>query len=249
MENVEEVLSQLSGNDLVLDVGGWACPFNRANWVLDAEPYETKGFYEKIGMPKSQGNEKEYFSKNTWVQRDICDKKPWPFKDKFFDFSICSHTLEDIRDPLYVCSELIRTSKRGYIEVPSRLIESCRGIESNKIAGLSHHRWLVDINDNHVQFTMKYHTIHADFRSAFPSSFTKKLHKKEVVSYLFWEDSFTFAETQIHESKNVDTYLQQFVAQRYQYPSYQLKMHWINEQISRASKGIQRRLSSLTSNK
>ena len=124
-------------DDLVLDVGGWACPFNRANWVIDSEPYETRGFYSKIGLPKSQGGEKEYFTKETWVQRDICDKEPWPFADKQFDFSICSHTLEDVRDPLFVCAEIIRVSKRGYIEVPSRIIESCRGVEHKKIAGLS----------------------------------------------------------------------------------------------------------------
>lgn len=243
MENANQVIAHISSNDLVLDVGGWACPFNRANWVLDAEPYETRGFYEKIGLPKSQGGEREYFSKDTWVQRDICDKKPWPFEDNFFDFSICSHTLEDIRDPLYVCSELIRVSKRGYIEVPSRIIESCRGAEGDRIAGLSHHRWLVEINDNHIQFTMKYHTIHSDFRLSFPASFGRKLSNEERISYLFWEDNFTFAETKIDGAANVNEYLREFIAQKYQYPDYKIWMHSINGQINRAFKGIQRRVS------
>ncbi len=88
-KNVEKVLSAIKPDDIVLDVGGWACPFNRANWVIDGGPFETRGGYEKIGMPKSQGGEKEYFNKETWVQRDFCDKEPWPFEDKFFDFSIC----------------------------------------------------------------------------------------------------------------------------------------------------------------
>jgi hypothetical protein len=34
---------------------------------------------------------------------------------------ICSHTLEDIRDPLWVCSEMIRIGKAGYIELPRGL--------------------------------------------------------------------------------------------------------------------------------
>jgi len=220
--NVEEVLSRIKPDDVVLDVGGWACPFNRANWILDAEPYETRGFYEKIGLNKSQGGEKEYFTKNTWLQRDICDKEPWPFKDKFFDFSICSHTLEDIRDPLYVCSELIRTSKRGYIEVPSRVAESCRGTEFDNIVGVSHHKWLVEILGNHIQFTMKYHILHGDFQLSFPHNFAKKLSLSQIISYLFWEDSFTFAETQIHGDENVYEHLRQFVSQRYQYPAYQI---------------------------
>ncbi len=77
--NVQELLRRLKPADLVLDVGGWACPFNRAQWVLDAQPYETRGFYATFGGAASQGGEKEWFSKATWVVRDICDKAPNPF--------------------------------------------------------------------------------------------------------------------------------------------------------------------------
>ena len=84
MENVEAVLSHIKDSDIVLDVGGWACPFNRANWVMDSGPYETRGYYRTINMPSSQGGEREYFSKDTWIQRDICDKTPFPFSDNFF---------------------------------------------------------------------------------------------------------------------------------------------------------------------
>ena len=196
-ENVEKVLNEIQPDSLVLDVGGWACPFNRANWIIDSGSYQTRGYYEKIGLPRSQGGDKEYFSEKTWIQRDFCDKEPWPFEDKFFDFSICSHTLEDVRDPLYVCSELIRVSKRGYIEVPSRLIETCRGVESDSIVGLSHHRWLVDISDNHIQFTMKYHIIHGDLLLSFPPHFVKKIPLDKTISYLFWDKKFSFAETRL----------------------------------------------------
>src|SRR6187401_3041518 len=96
--NAQKLLAELQPAHQVLDVGGWACPFNRAQWVLDAEPYETRGFYRTFGGPPSQGGDVEFFSKDTWVQRDICAREPWPFADKQFDFVICSHTLEDIRD-------------------------------------------------------------------------------------------------------------------------------------------------------
>lgn len=240
--SVEEVLKRIGPNDRVLDVGGWASPFNRADWVLDSESYETRGFYESIGLPKSQGGETEYFAKDTWVQRDICDKVRWPFEDKFFDFSICSHTLEDIRDPLYVCSELIRVSKRGYIEVPSRVVESIRGQEHKQIAGLSHHRWLVDIHDNHIQFTMKYHAIHTDFRLSFPASYANRLSPSETISSLFWDESFTFAETQIHGAESISNALRDFVAQRYRHSRRQHVVQWINRQISRGLNGVRRRL-------
>jgi hypothetical protein len=240
--DIDGVLARIQPDDLVLDVGGWACPFNRANYVLDAEAYETRGFYEKIGLPKSQGGEKEFFTKDTWVQRDICDKEPWPFADKQFDFSMCSHTLEDIRDPLYVCSELIRVSKRGYIEVPSRLLESCRGQEHPSIAGLSHHRWLVEIDDNHIRFTMKYHAMHSDFQLSFPSSFAKQLSLPETIAFLFWEDSFVYSETQLHGLDEIYESLRQFVNQRYQYPRHQLWMRSMNRYLHRGVQGIKRRL-------
>ncbi|MBD2503660.1 methionine biosynthesis protein MetW [Anabaena azotica] len=241
-KNIEKVLSKIQPDDLVLDVGGWACPFNRANWVLDAGSFATRGYYEKIGMPKSQGGTKEYFSKETWVQRDFCDREPWPFDDKFFDFSICSHTLEDVRDPLYVCSELVRVSKRGYIEVPSRLIESCRGLESDKLAGLSHHRWLVDITDNHVQFLMKYHIIHGDFQLSFPPSFVKTIPDNETIAFLFWEDKFDFSEKRIDGLENIYEELSQFVSARYQYPQYRYNIQQFTKEGNRIFKGIKRRL-------
>ena len=243
--SIDDFLARIKNDGVVLDVGGWACPFNRANWVLDSQPFETRGFYETIGLPKSQGGETEHFTRDTWVQRDICDKEPWPFSDKFFDFSICSHTLEDIRDPLYVCSELIRVSKAGYIEVPSRVIESCRGQESKRMAGLSHHRWLVDIVGDHIQFTMKYHVMHNDYQSSFPSSFARKLSLPETISFLFWEDKFTFRETEINGVDNIYKELHAFVEKRYQYPRHRVMLQWLSGRIDRGLSSIRRRMPGL----
>ena len=110
------VLETLSDEALVLDVGGWAVPFPRADWILDLGAYETRG---RWGYEGDRADER--FTAETWVRRDICDRAPWPFADGQFDFAICSHTLEDVRDPLWVCSELARVAAAGYIEVPSRL--------------------------------------------------------------------------------------------------------------------------------
>ncbi len=48
-----------------------------------------------------------------------CDVMAMPFADKEFDFSYCAHTLEHVIDPIKACKELIRVSKRGYIETPT----------------------------------------------------------------------------------------------------------------------------------
>jgi len=219
--NAARVLSLLRPEDRVLDIGGWGRPFNRANYVMDAMPYETRGYYGS-----RQGGEREYFSKETWIQRDICDHQPYPFKDKELDFVICSHTLEDVRDPLWVCSEMVRIAKRGYLEVPSRLAESSRGVEPSQV-GWSHHRWLVDIEGsgsssgsssgsgqggaNEVRFLMKYHMIHSHWRFSLPASFVRRQPEEKQVQWLFWEDRFAFSEVTLHGVDTIAEELERFV--------------------------------------
>src|SRR3989304_6765598 len=111
--HAELILSMLSPGDIVLDVGGWACPFNRANVVMDAEPFETRGYYRTVGLPAFQGGAVEHFTRDSWIQRDLCAREPWPLADRSIDFAICSHTLEDVRDPIWVCSELVRVARAG----------------------------------------------------------------------------------------------------------------------------------------
>ena len=211
-ENEARILASLAEGDRVLDVGGWACPFNRADYVMDEGPYETRGFYATIGLPASQGGEREHFTAETWIRRDLCDRAPWPFPDEFFDFSICSQTLEDLRDPLFVCSELVRVSKRGYIEVPSRLAESCRGWEHPALAGLSHHRWLVEIEGSHVEFTFKYHMIHSDPALSFsPDFYATRTDERTRNAWLFWDGRFTFSEQILHGLDRQRAFLRDFV--------------------------------------
>jgi hypothetical protein len=223
--NVDRVLSSLRETDVVLDIGGWACPFNRANHVLDAEPFETRGYYRTLGLPASQGGDREFFTAQTWHCRDMCSKAPFPFNDKEIDFVVCSHVLEDIRDPLWVCSEMVRVAKRGYIEVPSRLAETCRGWESDRIAGLSHHRWLIDINPSSavVRFTQKYHMIHSHPRFNFPPRFLRRLPESERFSWLFWEGSFSFSESTLHGLDSIAAELEGFVNRYRPYPRWLLK--------------------------
>ena len=238
--NAKRILSGLSAGDLVLDIGGWACPFNRANYILDAEPYETRGFYERAGVGADhQGGETEFFSKETWVQRDICDREPFPFPDRYFDFVICSQTLEDIRDPLWVCSEMIRVGKRGYIEVPSRAAESSRGWEHPRIAGLSHHRWLIEIQDETITFLQKYHGIHSHWRLSLPRSYLAKLPLESQVRWLFWEGAFAFKEKVLHGAEQLLRELEGFVAQERPYPQWALSADAAARAIGRvARRGI-----------
>ena len=59
-----------------------------------------------------------------------------------------SHLLEDIRDPLFVCEQLIRVAKKGYIEVPSFYREVSKAKHSDTSSGYDHHRWIVEYTEN-----------------------------------------------------------------------------------------------------
>lgn len=224
LENSDKVMALLKPDDVVLDIGGWAHPFNRANYVLDQEPYETRGYYNRTFARNNPfpplGGTKEYFTRDTWIERDICDKQPYPFHDKQLDYVICSHTLEDIRDPLWVCAEMIRIAKRGYIEVPSRAWESARGSEPG-IVGLSHHRWLIDITANGIRFLQKYHAIHGHWRWSLPASYLRRLTPEQKVQWLFWEDRFDFCELTLHGDEQRRE-LERFVQATASYPGWLL---------------------------
>ncbi len=206
----ERLLERLRPDDVVLDIGGWADPFGRADMVLDLMPYETRGMYERMGWVEPR-DEEERFSAETWVQRDICDKEPYPYEDKSIDFVICSQTLEDIRDPIWVCSEMNRIAKAGYIEVPSRLEEQSWGV-AGEFAGWPHHRWLIEVDGSNIEFVLKLHSLHARADHHFPRGFADRLTAEERVEILWWEGGFGFSERVILEEEESDRYLGAFVS-------------------------------------
>ena len=141
----------LPDDALVIDVGGGAAACPRADWIIDAISFEEQG-----GLLKDQDQRSPArFSRDTWVQFDICNHNRWPFEDNQFDFAVCSHLLEDVRDPIWVCSKISRIAKAGYIEVPSRMIEQSKGIEHPSYAGYYHHRWLVSVDEGKLEFRHK----------------------------------------------------------------------------------------------
>ena len=192
----------------MLDVGGWAVPFPRADWMLDLGSYETRGEWGWDG-PREQ----ERFTADTWVQRDVCDREPWPFADGFFDFAICSHTLEDLRDPVWVCQELARVARAGYVEVPSRLEEQAYGFQG-PWAGWGHHHWLVDVDTErrHLDFVFKHHVIHAPGPDHFAHGFHATLTDDQKVQSLWWEGTLTARERVLADAQELHAYLRDFVA-------------------------------------
>jgi hypothetical protein len=202
--SVERITRQVPDDASVLDVGGWGKPFRRADVVIDQMPYETRGLY---GF---DGNGPERFDAASWVRRDMCDREPWPFADRQFDFAICSQTLEDLRDPVWVCSELIRVAKAGYIEVPSRLEEQSLGVQGPWV-GWGHHHWLVDVTPTSIEFVFKPHVLHGKPGAHFPAGFVSHLADDERVEQLWWSDSFEYRERTFVDAPGLDGYLESYV--------------------------------------
>jgi len=159
----------------ILDVGGFQRTFPEATHIIDI-------------MPKDVDCTREY------VQQDICET-PWPYKDKEFDFVYCSNVLEDIKDPVRVCKEMMRVGKKGRIIVPSIYLECTKGIDtwprSELYTGYVHHRWLCLQKNGKLLFVQKTPITHV-------FDWTKGLTREEILKKGFliieWEDSFEVEE-------------------------------------------------------
>ena len=209
-ESRRRILERLADGDSVLDVGGWGKPFARADWVIDLMPHDSRGLY---GYDEGS-RETERFTAGTWVQRDICTREPWPFADRQFDFAVCSHTLEDVRDPLWVCSELARVAKAGYVEVPSREEEQCYGIQGPWV-GWGHHHWLIDPDgETGLAFLFKPHILHGPPEFSFPPEHHAGMSATDKVTFVWWESDLPVRERFLFAPGELDEDLRSFVSAR-----------------------------------
>lgn len=112
--------------DLVLDLGSGEKPDSRANVLCDRFVFDNRqragGFAIVINRP--------------FIIGDGCRL---PFKDKAFDYLICSHLLEHLANPTRLIKELMRVARAGYIETPSALGE--------RLFGWDFHLWYVSVKN------------------------------------------------------------------------------------------------------
>lgn len=101
--------------DVVLDIGSGNHPNLRANILCDKFVYDS--------------SERACHSPISIDQRPfiIGDGECLPFKDKSFDYVICSHILEHVENPSIFLQEIQRVGKRGYIETPHPIYEKMIG--------------------------------------------------------------------------------------------------------------------------
>ncbi len=204
-DSARQIADRVGDAGLVLDVGGGARPFARADWVLDIMPYQARG-----ALGRSGDRTGERFGPESWVTRDICDRERWPFADGQFDFAVCAHTLEDVRDPIWVAQELQRVARAGYIEVPSLREELTYGINGSWV-GWSHHRWLAFVEDGGIEFLFKHHVVNRS-GSHLPSGAVDGLPPEARVQVLWWEGEFDVRERFIWTADDLDALLERLAA-------------------------------------
>ena len=119
------------GSFRVLDVGGRYNPWADAHTDAYVDLFPTEVTDKRIFV----GN--------------ICRPEVWEeIRDSGepFDFSICTHVLEDIRDPFFVARQLASISRAGYVSVPTKHSEMAN-VESRHYLGYCHHRWIYTVRE------------------------------------------------------------------------------------------------------
>jgi hypothetical protein len=160
----------------------------------------------RLRLPRRPAAER--FTEETWVVRDICDHEPWPFADDQFDVAVCAHTLEDIRDPVWVCHELARVARAGYVEVPVAPGGADLG-HHRAVGGWAHHRWLCDVDPYapRIDFVFKSHAVHLP-RRCFPEGFHERLAPERRVQFFWWEGTFGASERIFFDIAEHDAWLE-----------------------------------------
>lgn len=96
-------------NDLVLEIGPGADPYERSDVLLEKKFSSEEDYAAQFGHTQKLVTNK----KIVFYEGDI-----FPFKDKEFDYVICSHVLEHVENVELFLKEIFRVAKKGYFEYP-----------------------------------------------------------------------------------------------------------------------------------
>ena len=150
--NKNKIYEKFNVIDIGGTMGGWSEPYIDA--LVDFNEQKEKKM-EKL---------EEYNTENTKKQPlffkcDITHPNSWtPILEYVkengkFDFCICTHTLEDIMNPGFVCEQICKIAKEGYIAFPSKYRDLCRNVDNqiHNYRGYIHHRWIFTVKKKENQ--------------------------------------------------------------------------------------------------
>ena len=170
-QNIENLLSK-NKSWKILDIGCGYSANQYANVICDVQ--DLKNYYP----------DKEFIKLNS---------NTLPFKDDQFDFVIASHVLEHVEDPDKFISELERVSKKGYIELPSKLEDNL--VFENK----KDHLWHIDFDDVEKKLLLsKKIQIFEPILTVSSAQLLRTYFRSSLVIELYWENEIEY-EFKTHE--------------------------------------------------
>ena len=162
------------GNFRVVDVGGAVGGWSKE--VVDAIVDINFFSDEKINLFQGDINEYEVWEKVISYTEN----------NGKFDFCICSHTLEDIRNPVLVCKMIQKIAKQGYISVPSKYRELSR--LGAHWRGFIHHRWIYTKEEEVFVGYPKLSFIENQYFNRYENTYNDSLYNFSF----FWKEDFKF---------------------------------------------------------
>ena len=109
----------------------------------------TAGVADTIVDIQEKGTDKN-------ISLDICNHHAWHQllalveENGIYDYAICTHTLEDVYDPVLALRWLPKIAKQGIITMPSIRTELSRLPAGAPFLGYVQHRWIFDHRDDRM---------------------------------------------------------------------------------------------------
>ena len=188
---IENLLSQKK-DWKILDIGCGYSANNYATTICDIQ--DLSNFYKNKNFVILKNND-------------------LPFDDNQFDFVISSHVMEHVKDLKYFIKEIERVSKRGYIELPTKLEDNL--VFENK----KEHLWQMDFDDvNHKLLISKKIQFLEPVLTVSTIQKMRKYFKSSLVLELLWENKIEHEFIEENQDRKDDlnllTLLRKFISKK-----------------------------------
>ena len=188
---IENLLSQKK-DWKILDIGCGYSANNYATTICDVQ--DLSNFYKNKNFVILKNND-------------------LPFNDNQFDFVISSHVMEHVKDLKYFIKEIERVSKRGYIELPTKLEDNL--VFENK----KEHLWQMDFDDvNHKLLISKKIQFLEPVLTVSTIQKMRKYFKSSLVLELLWENKIEYEFIEENQDRKDDlnllTLLRKFISKK-----------------------------------
>ena len=143
----------------------------------------------------------------------ILENNDLPFNDNHFDFVISSHVMEHVKDLEHFIKEIQRVSKKGYIELPTKLEDNL--VFENK----KEHLWQMDFDDvNHKLLISKKIQFLEPVLTVSTIQKMREYFRSSLILELFWENKIEYEFIEVNQDRkdalNLITLLRKFISKK-----------------------------------